>query len=200
MRLASDDYLKLSSIETFSSPFDYFVSPEAINPHLADMALNWLETSAPWKLVLADFYEQYEFSFWSVELPSKLTFLIQDKFVNDLRNKVSKIFNTQLDTKVDVAAHKLISGQRIRLHNDFISGQETHRLLIQLNRGWSDDNGGFLILFNSSDPADIHKVFRPIHNGAIGFAISRASNHGVSLIETGERFTLVYSFYERSNV
>jgi Rps23 Pro-64 3,4-dihydroxylase Tpa1-like proline 4-hydroxylase len=195
MHLDCDDYLRLSSIEAFSSPFDYFISPEAFQPEVADLILDWLESSAPWKLVIADFYEQYEFSFWHVALPSELVFLTQEKFLTALRDKVRKIFNVQVSTKIDIAAHKLVPGQRIRLHNDFIAGQESHRLLIQLNRGWTDDHGGLLILFNSPEPSDIHKVFRPLHNTALAFAISPQSNHAVSRISAKQRFTLVYSFF-----
>ena len=193
--MCADEYLKLNTIETYSSPFQYFVSPEAFRPEVADAILDWLETKAPWKLVVADFYEQYECSFWNVELPLELTFLTQRNFVESLRSKLSNIFDAQLSEKVDIAAHKLSPGQRIRLHNDFIAGQETHRLLIQLNRGWTDHNGGLLILFNSSEPSDIHKMFRPIHNTALAFAVSSKSNHAVSAINAQDRFTLVYSFF-----
>jgi hypothetical protein len=193
--MRADNYLKLSTVETFSSPFHYFTSPEVFKPEVADIILEWFETRAPWRLVVADFYEQYEFSFWDVDLPLELTFLIQRSLVEDLRMKISRIFNTELSDEVDIAAHKLISGQRIRLHNDFRAGQETHRLLIQLNRGWADHNGGLLILFNSSQPSDIHKIFRPIHNSALAFAVSPKSHHAVSAISANQRFTLVYSFY-----
>jgi len=64
MRVATDSFLRLSSIESFSKPFDYFLSPQALRDDLSTTLLAWLETEAPWKLVKTDFYEQYEFSFW----------------------------------------------------------------------------------------------------------------------------------------
>ena len=161
----------------------------------AQAVLGWLETNTQWKLVEADFYEQYECSFWNVELPPQMMFLTKEKFVAYLRNKICGLFETQLAERVDIAARKLIPGQRIRLHNDFISGQETHRLLIQLNRGWADENGGLLMLFNSPEPSDIHRVFLPVHNTALAFEISPESNHAVSTVHADQRFTLVYSFF-----
>jgi Rps23 Pro-64 3,4-dihydroxylase Tpa1-like proline 4-hydroxylase len=190
-----DDSLRLNTIEIFSNPFSYFISREAFNPKVAETILDWLETAAPWRLVVADFYEQYEFSFWNVELPSQLAFLIQEHSLDEVRNKVGSAFSTNLSKKVNIAAHKLIPGQRIRLHNDFIPGQETHRLLIQLNRRWTDDHGGLLMLFNSAEPSDLHKVFRPLNNTALGFAVSPQSYHAVSAIRAEQRFTLVYSFF-----
>jgi hypothetical protein len=193
MRVALPSPLDLSSVESFSSPFDYFVAPQALRDDLSTTLLGWLETEAPWKLVETDFYEQYEFSFWDVEVPPGLHVIREPDFLSALKTKIEDLFKVELGNDIDVAAHKLIPGQRIRIHNDFISGAKTLRLLIQLNRGCND--GGLLLLFNSSDPADIHKAFRPIHNSAIGFVVSPMSNHAVSTIHSGERFTLVYSFY-----
>lgn len=187
--------LNLSSLESFSKPFDYFVSPQVLKHDFSNALLAWFETAAPWKLVETDFYEQYEFSLWDVEVPAPLLVLREPSFLNQLKDKLENLFDEEFSNDVDVAAHKLIPGQRIRLHNDFIEGEKAYRLLIQLNRGSKDEDGGLLLLFNSSDPDDIHKAFRPIHNSAIGFVVSPTSNHAVSLIRGGERFTLVYSFY-----
>ena len=59
----------------------------------------------------------------------------------------------------------------------------------------SEEQGGFLMLFNSEDPSDLHRVLPPTHNCIVGFAISERSNHAVSTTHGGERYTLVYSFY-----
>jgi len=197
MRVDLPSLLGLTSVESFSKPFEYFVSPQALRDDLSTTLLTWLETEAPWKLVETDFYEQYEFSFWDVDVPSHLLVLRKPSFLNHLKTKFEHCFKVNLCNEIDVAAHKLIPGQRIRIHNDFISGEKTCRLLIQLNRGCKDENGGLLLLFNSPDPADIHKAFRPIHNTAVGFVVSPTSNHAVSAIHGGERFTLVYSFHGR---
>lgn len=189
--------LRLAPLERFTTPFDYLTSPQAFTPEFSSAILDWLEATAPWKLVQTDFYEQYEFSIWNVELPAELAILVDVNFINTLRERIGMHFDVNLSSRVDVAAHKLICGQRIRLHNDFIAEQESHRLIIQLNRGWTNDNGGLLLLFNSADPSDIHKVFRPVHNMALAFAVSPNSNHAVSTIREGERFTLVYSFFRK---
>jgi Rps23 Pro-64 3,4-dihydroxylase Tpa1-like proline 4-hydroxylase len=198
MRVDLHSLLDLSSVESFSRPFDYFVSPQALRDDLSTELLNWLEGDAPWRLVETDFYEQYEFSFWDVDVPPGLLVFREPDLLSALKTKVEDLFKVELGNNIDVAAHKLIPGQRIRIHNDFLSGEKTYRLLIQLNRACKDEDGGLLLLFNSSDPADIHKAFRPIHNSAIGFVVSPTSNHAVSTIHGGERFTLVYSFYGKN--
>jgi Rps23 Pro-64 3,4-dihydroxylase Tpa1-like proline 4-hydroxylase len=187
--------LDLSSLETFSEPFQYFVSPKAFSPQISLQMLDWLESGAPWKLVETSFYEQYEFDFLDARIPDQISFLLEPNYLNCLRSNIENVFDMRLGAQIDLTAHKLLPGQRIRIHNDFIPGQETHRLLIQLNRNWRDEDGGFLLFFNSANPADIHKVCRPTHNSLVGFAITPNSHHAVSTIHGSERFTLVYSFY-----
>lgn len=187
--------LRLSSAETFSQPFPYVISPETLASDVSCRILAWLESDAPWQLVETDFYEQFELSLSDSQLPPDLAFLNSSEFLAAVKARMAVLFGAVLGDRIDATAHRLVSGQRIRLHNDFIAGAETHRLMIQLNRGWKDEYGGFLIFFKSADPSDLHKVFRPVHNSAVGFAITPESYHAVSTLHAGERFTLVYSFY-----
>jgi Rps23 Pro-64 3,4-dihydroxylase Tpa1-like proline 4-hydroxylase len=187
--------LQLPSVEILSKPFPYFMSPKAFSEDVSLEILNWLEIDAPWRLVETNFYEQYEFSFADAQVPVPLSFLQEDSFREELKRTIECLFKTRLSDQIDLTAHKLARGQRIRIHNDFIPEQETHRLLIQMNRGWTDKDGGYLLLFNSSNPSNVHRVIRPVHNSAVGFAVTPNSHHAVSTIHAGERFTLVYSFY-----
>jgi Rps23 Pro-64 3,4-dihydroxylase Tpa1-like proline 4-hydroxylase len=198
MIIAPARVLDFSPFKVFSEPFLYAVSARAFCDEISLDILKWLETEAPWKLVETDFYEQFEFNFADAHLPDHLTFLWNGKFFDALKAEIQKLSGKHLSGQVDATAHRLISGQRIRIHNDFLEGGETYRLLIQLNRGWRDKDGGFLLFFNSSDPADVHKVFRPTHNSAVAFAISPDSNHAVTTIHGSARFTLVYSFYSKT--
>lgn len=188
-------FTSLEAKEQFAAPFRYFVAPKALSTELSSSLLGWLETSAPWKLVEADFYEQYEFSLRDVALPGEIGASLSSENIATLRRVVESAFDVRLREEHDATVHKLVPGQRIRIHNDFIPGHETHRVLVQLNRGWGDENGGALIFFNSTEASDIHKVFRPVHNSCVAFEISRKSLHAVSTIHSGERFTLVFSFY-----
>lgn len=188
--------LDFSPFEVFSEPFAYAVSSRAFREDISFDILKWLETEAPWQLVETNFYEQFEFSFADAHLPDRLTFLRDEKFFDALRAEFQQLFERNLGGRVDATAHRLISGQRIRIHNDFLEDGESYRLLIQLNHDWRDEDGGFLLFFNSDDPADVHKILRPVHNSAVVFAISQDSNHAVTTIHGRERFTLVYSFHE----
>lgn len=162
---------------------------------LASAMLKWLEEDAPWRLKVAEFYEQHEFSFYDAVLPDALAEAFSPRALSELRRHMEALFGVELSTRIDVTAHRLTHGQRIKIHNDFIPGEESHRLLIQLNRGWDDENGGLLVFFNSNDPADVHRVLRPLHNTGVVFEISGASLHAVTPIQSGDRYTLVLSFF-----
>lgn len=197
MITASARVLDFSPFAVFSEPFPYAFSPRAFDDQISLDILEWFETEAPWKLVETDFYEQFEFNFEDARPPERLMFLRDEGFQGTLKANVERLLGVSLGERFDATAHRLLPGQRIRIHNDFLLGGETHRLLIQLNRGWREEDGGFLLFFNSPDPTDIHKILRPAHNSAVVFAISPDSNHAVTTIHGGERYTLVYSFYQR---
>jgi len=191
--------LLLTTPEVFVEPFPYFTSEEGFGEVVSSAFLEWLENEAPWKLVEKDFYEQYELNLLDASLPPYLMFITERRFLDELRTKVEEVFSRQLSARIDCTAHKLVKNQTIRIHNDYIPGEETHRLLLQLNRGWSETQGGYLMLFNSQDPSDVHKVFVPTNGSVFGFAISEQSNHAVSTIHGGERFTVVFSFYDATD-
>ncbi|MDP9645455.1 cyclophane-containing peptide 2OG-Fe(II) oxygenase YhhC [Paraburkholderia caledonica] len=184
-----------ASRSVFATPFPHFVVPNALGVENSLACLKWLETDAPWRLKIATFYQQYEFSLRDNLLPSTIQPFFSSSKVEALRECVAASFCTTLAPHCDITAHKLVPGQRIRIHNDYIVGRETHRVLIQLNSGWTDDNGGALLFFGSEDATDVRKAFRPLHDSCVAFEISPKSHHAVTPILQGERYTLVFSFY-----
>ena len=168
-------------------PFPHLAIPAILSPAAANRVLAWLQTDAPWRLRVESFYEQYEFSLVSEGAGEDM--------VEAVRTLICEHFAISGDLAlVDVSAHKLTTTQTIRIHNDWIGGEETHRVLIQLNDRWSVANGGLLMLFGSRAPEDVRLVIEPTHGSGFAFEISDRSFHAVSTIKGGERFTLVYTF------
>ena len=181
-------------VEARRYPFPHAVSTGLLDPEFAELVLQWLETDAPWKLRIADFYEQFEFELNEVTLPVRLHALVSIEALETyIETMVAPIADGSLRL-VEATAHKLCEGQAIRIHNDYIGDEETHRLLVQLNRGWPDQNGGFLMLFASPNADDLARIIRPLHRSAVAFEISPKSYHAVSATTGGERYTLVFSF------
>jgi Rps23 Pro-64 3,4-dihydroxylase Tpa1-like proline 4-hydroxylase len=176
-------------------PFPHVRIAEALPEEQAEQVLAWLEQQAPWSLCVADFYEQEEFSLLESEPSEVRCSLVDPSFLETLQVAMRDSFGLPIAPVVtDVTAHRLTSGQTIRIHNDFIGGEETHRLLIQLNNGWTAEQGGLFMLFSSQAPDDVHSVIVPRHRSALAFEITPRSYHAVSQIKSGERYTLVYSF------
>jgi hypothetical protein len=188
--------IDLSNTAVYAKPFPHFHVSCAMSAAFTEELLAWFEQCAPWRLKVARFYEQYEFSLLDHGLPTEFAPLCNVDTLSYLRREIGTLFQTNLADPVDVTAHQLIPGQRIRIHNDYIPGRETHRLLLQLNRDWSEDCGGMLLLFQRPEPEAVSRMIRPVSRSALGFAISPDSHHAVSTVYKGQRFTLVYSFYE----
>jgi len=188
----------LSSAIPRQSPFTCFTAEQVVSEPLEQELLSWLESDAPWKLATTDFYEQYEFSFTDVLLPPALQPMFSDAAVSALRDKVGRLLGGKLRPTVEITAHQLKSSQTIRIHNDFRPAGETHRFLIQINRGWREDHGGLLMLFRGPSVESVDRIIPPTSRSAFGFCISRASYHAVSKVHGGNRYTLVFSFYEES--
>jgi len=185
---------ELDKVKPDTVLFDHFVG-QAAPSDTYQVWLDWLETEAPWKLTVTDFYEQHEFSLLHTILPTTMRHLTCQKTIAALRYLIFQHFRWPTSEHVDVTAHKLSQGHTIRIHNDFIPNGETHRLLLQLNRNWNPSQGGYLIFFGGPEPESLGKVIEPSNGSVQAFAISPQSYHAVSTVHGGERFTIVYSFY-----
>jgi hypothetical protein len=176
------------------APFRYATFERCLDSRIGERLLVWFESTAPWHHVETDFYEQHEFSCWDSAAPEACTLTSED-LLGALRAEMTRLFGCQFRHDITVVAHRLVPGHRIGIHNDYLPGQETHRFVVQLNRGLSDADGGFLMLFSSSDPADVHKVLRPTSLSGLAFEISPSSYHAISQMHGNVRYSIVYSFY-----
>ena len=184
-------------VEARRRPFRYFLARRCLARDLEPALLEWFETDAPWRLVETDFYQQHEFDMLDAALPASVASVADADHLAAMRRAVAAIFDVTFDDRTKLAAHRLTRGQRIAIHNDYLAGEETHRLIVQVNRGLRDEDGGLFMLFDSCDPRDVHRIIRPVGGTGIGFEIGEHSNHAVSRLHSGERYTLVYSFYAR---
>ena len=190
-----------SSPALSSKPFRYALLDKPLEPGSATRLLRWMDEYAPWRLKEASFYTQYEFHLLQLSERNPFSELFSPAALGGLIKWVERSFNIPLSERVEVSAHKLERSHKIRIHTDFVSNdpseRESHRLLIQLNEGWSPEMGGKLVLFNSEDASDVHRVIAPRHNSGLVFELSSKSYHAVTPVQAGDRFTLVVSFYHR---
>jgi len=186
----------LSNREVVATPFRYATLADCFTPQIGERMLQWLEREAPWVAKQTDFYEQFEFSCWDSASPAAF-YLTRVDVLDAVRSAMTEMFGHEFEPEASAVCHKLVRGHRICIHNDYLAGEESHRLTLQLNRGLADSAGGFLMLFNSGDPTDVHRVLRPTHLSALAFEISADSFHAVSEMHGGERYTIIYSLRAR---
>lgn len=175
-------------------PFPHFSSAFALQDKLEDRLFDWFEETEAWTLAETDFYEQYEINMLGVDLPLHLQFLVSNEVIEAVKERYKANFQVGSLDLVGLAAHKLVDGQKIGIHNDFIGKEETHRLVIHINPTWTAENGGYLMLFRSGDVNDVAKIIQPANNTIFGFEISPYSHHAVSKIYDYTRYTLIYTF------
>ncbi|TCM07459.1 cyclophane-containing peptide 2OG-Fe(II) oxygenase YhhC [Sphingomonas sp. PP-CC-3G-468] len=180
--------------EVRHEPFPHATAMSALPSSQCEALLDWFEGDAPWRLRIASFYEQWEMHLDAVDMPSAVRSVVSDEVTANLSAGLLVPIGARLPHLTEVTAHKLLPGQTIRIHNDHLEDGETHRILLQLNRGWSDEQGGMLMLFGSAAASDVRRIVRPLHGSSFAFEISSRSYHAVSTIASGERYTLVYSF------
>lgn len=192
--MPNTEYLDLSSAISQDIPFPHFSSTSVLKHNLEAKIYEWFQNTADWHLVETDFYEQYEFSLLNVTLPEDVACLVEKSFLDTIEHQFTQSFKVAGFELVDVVAHKLVNSQHIGVHNDFINGEETHRMVLHINPHWLEEHGGYLLLFNSVDSKDMAKVVSPVNNSAFGFEISRKSHHAVSKIYDFTRYTIIYTF------
>lgn len=179
-------------------PYRYFFSNYYIDEYLKELIQNWLLNSAKWNLVEASFYTQYEFSLKDVKLPDFLKFIISTEYLLKLKKIMEYTYGVNLLDNIDVVAHKLTKGHVIKIHNDFLNMdtlKESHRLLMHFNSSWDVENGGLCMIFSENDASAIHDIVIPQGNLLQSFEISKNSHHAVSEIYSGNRLTIIFTFY-----
>jgi hypothetical protein len=176
------------------TPFRYATFKQCLPEAACEQILSWLETDAPWNHVRTDFYEQHEFSCWDSEDPAA-AILRSHELLSGLRGGLTALFGRELKPEATIVAHRLTPGHRIGIHNDHRENGETHRFVIQLNRGLTDADGGLFMLFNSEDPANVHNILRPTNRSGFAFEISPRSYHAISQMHSNVRYSIVYSFF-----
>lgn len=174
-------------------PFPHFVAPRFYAPEFADTLLGWLENDAVWQLKQTRVYEQWQLGFNDFRHCEAIAGLFDAQVLRAVRDAVARSFGATLTDRVNISAHKLLPGQFANIHTDNVPG-ETHRMVVQLNRGRAADSGGNLVFLSGPAPGDLHTAFRQVSNTAIGFRLGEGSYHAITRVREGIRYTLIYTF------
>ena len=188
----------LSNVQAVAKPFPHFAIPDLFDAYTASAVLDWLEQEVPWAVESRNFYVHHGCTGLTRRASGSPAAVIgAPETLQCMRKHLERIFGITLSSShFDLAAHRMLPGHRIGIHTDTPAyGTETHRLLINLNAGFDDEQGGHLVLLDLSDPEDSAVVVRPVHNSAVAMEFSDHSWHCVDEIKAGKRYSLVYSFW-----
>jgi len=192
--------INLDTAQLVQTPFKHFAIKDCLAKSAGDKLLQWFETAAVWKdQEIPDFYSMNVLELTDAELPQDIGWINHPDCLRSVRSDLERLFSRKLLGAIKIDAHIMTPGHRIGIHTDFGSTKMTHRLVIQLNRGWAVSNGGRLVLLPERSPEESkekQKIYFPLHCSAVGFEISDRSYHAVTPILSGERYTLRYSVEE----
>jgi hypothetical protein len=188
----------LDKVNLVTYPFPHFTLDSVFDDDLAEHLLIWLEHDAPWKCQSRDFYLQHGCSGLDELLKGTPAHAaVSPEMIETIRKQCERIFGAPLLAgHVQVSAHRMVAGHRIGVHNDQpTGGTDTHRLVVNLNRGVDDLSGGELVLFDRDDPAGSAVFVSRKHNSGAAMMFSARSWHCVEEIRAGVRYSLLYSFW-----
>jgi hypothetical protein len=184
-----------NDVRIVGEPFRHFVSSDWFHSSDLDAVIGWLEAAAPWKRRGGDFYDQYGLDLTSACSP-KCKRLVDEDTLESLRNRMSAIFGVQLSDRVTVVAHKLEAGQGIGIHTDNpLNDQESYRLVLTLDRDFTPEKGGYLVLCSGPSEESIERIYEPRFGRIVGLELSPFSYHAVTDVLRGCRLSIVYSFW-----
>jgi hypothetical protein len=179
-------------MERATDPFPFAVFPSFFEEATAATLLDHLSNATAWRLHKKGFYD-YRF-----DSRARDSDVLPANLLTGVQKCVEAALDTQLSARVLVYFHCLLPGQSIWLHTDDPANPgslgPTHRIVVHLNRHWSEDSGGQLVFFGSRNARDVRRVFPALHNYAVAFALSDRSYHGVTEVRSGSRYTIVFSF------
>jgi hypothetical protein len=189
----NDDVLAFETAVRRTTPYLHVVSPRFYTEKFAETLLEWLESGATWRLKETVLFKQYELGFGNFKHCAEIQGLWDPGVLARLRDAATRAFGVSVSGRINISAHMLVSGQHGSIHTDNEPG-ETHRLVVQLNRGRAGDSGGNLVLLSGPATDDMAVVFKQVSNSAVGFVLGPASYHAIGRVRIGTRFTIIYTF------
>lgn len=180
-------------------PFAHAVFETFFDSAIASDLLTYLESEAEWHADGGKFYRRKTIDLMAQRgLHARRTVgsVMSVETVNALRGYVETIFSCELSGRVEVLAQLMEVGDRIGPHTDEPrGGSETHRVVVNLNRGFENHYGGQLVLFTPHALPDSLVIVPPVHNSAVAMEFSTESWHYVEEIRASQRYSVIYSLW-----
>jgi len=208
--ISSDlDFVSMSDKFLRSEPFNHVVIDNFLDVETADLLANnfpgpddvvwWMYDNPLEKKYAFDKVNSLDPSFVKV-----FEYFNSSNFVDQIQ-KLSGLQSLIADPSLRGGGlHMIGRGGKLDVHEDFnihkdLKAFRKLNLILYLNKGWKDEWGGHLEIWNSS-MTNLHRSVLPVHNRAVIFRTDQNSNHGhphpLSCPEERFRQSIAVYYYE----
>lgn len=180
-----------------SSPYPHHHSNQALEKTDFEHVVQWMRNHALWERKVTAFYDQFNCTNVDGMLDDDQRASIEAR----IRTTAERAHGIHLHDYCELTAHRMVSGQRIGIHNDDPTDEpeyENVRVLVFVGRSSRHDVPGLLMLDRSVPNDEMQAVqydFWP--NQAVSIPLGPTSFHAVLEIEDGYRDTLLFSFWSK---
>ena len=122
----------------------------------------------------------------------KVLSILQPIVTSDFRDRLFSELNFLGSGDFRVILQKYGLGSNVGVHTD--SNMRELRVILCLNRGWEEQDGGVWIFSNDSDLKKNRRILPPVNNSAIGFVCGGESYHCMSLKNRNTSYSVVICF------
>jgi len=174
------------SITVNTEPVRHLHLVRALPVEIADALRDSLEKATSWFHVRQSFYEVDVLA----NLDRESIFRRPEVAVllGRVRDCAESELGLRLSRRAQLHVHRFTKGTGAGLHSD--SGESGARLVVFLEGGWQEGDGGELLLVNNGGVRG--KLISPRHNTAVLFLTEAGSLHAVTEQRSGVRYSLVF--------
>ena len=166
-------------------PFPHVLIDEVLNNSQCLILCRYLER-LQWKKSQSRFY-----GFDVAPKGHLLEMLLPDSIISAIIRATLRLPRISRGGKVRISAHRYRPGDGIGPHTD--AGVHAYRFILNLNRGWSPEDGGMWLL---SDNARLTEpvLIAPKNNSGFGFATGPRTFHALAERSASEAYSVIFEF------
>ena len=180
----------LAAPQRYHQPFDYFTCDDALPAPLLKQLCASYDRPLNWQHHTDSFYRAYL---------CDVSELLDEGFCQALSARMAALVGMPLTSTVRATLQRMEAGQYALPHTDRpLPGYEAVRLVVQLNPGWEDGDGGLLCIHPDEQGAQTARTHPPRWNSAFGFAMGPRSFHSVQPTRAARR-TVVLNLWHAAN-
>lgn len=190
LQLAAAICLVIVSVKLLETPFPTLIAYPFAPERAVSLILERLE-AANWTPVSEDFYE-FDVCCDATARSAGIRTMLEDLIAPVALEGLLRPLGVSQTNDLQISVHRFAPEHTIGVHTDL----DAHavRLVINLNRDWSPEDGGVWILSTSSDLSENRRLIPPVNNSAFAFATGPNSFHALSQRQRGIGYAAVFSF------